>query len=171
MAGCNSQEPAEIPQNHSADTIVINGRIYTQTDDDRWVDALAIRNGKVSRLGTTAEITLLRGAQTRVYDLGGQFVMPGNIDAHVHPAWGGVKTLFQCNFPFTATPDEIAATVSRCVDEQPDAEWIEFQSSMAARLFVAASIAQLAPVYLMKSLLFIFAHSLSACRISPRNYA
>ncbi len=125
MAGCNNQEPAEIPQNHSADTIVINGRIYTQTDDDRWVDALAIRNGKISRLGTTAEITLLRGAQTRVYDLGGQFVMPGIIDAHVHPAWGGVKTLFQCNFPFTATPDEIAATVSKCVDEQPDAEWIQ----------------------------------------------
>lgn len=124
LAACNKDDPVEQKQSVIADTIITNGRIYTQEDTQPWAEALAISKGKIIALGSSADIELLRGKQTEVFDLSGKFVMPGIIDAHVHPAWGGVKALYQCNFPFTATPDEIAATISKCVEQQPEAEWI-----------------------------------------------
>jgi predicted amidohydrolase YtcJ len=124
LAGCDKGEPVEHTQAPVADTILVNGKIYTQVDELPWAEAIAIRDSKIMALGPSANISELGGAETKVIDLSGRFVMPGIIDAHVHPAWGGVKALYQCNFAFTATPDEIAATISKCVEEQPDAEWI-----------------------------------------------
>ena len=125
LAACDSREPAEKPQHQAADTIIAGGRIYTQTSDNPWVEALAISKGKIVALGASTEMNSLRGEHTEVFDLSGKFVMPGIIDAHVHAAWGGVKALYQCNFPFSATPDEVAATIGKCVEEQPGATWIQ----------------------------------------------
>jgi predicted amidohydrolase YtcJ len=59
-----------------------------------------------------------------VVELDGRLLMPGLIDAHLHPIGGSLKNLYQCNFPFSADPQEVQRTVARCVAEQPDAEWI-----------------------------------------------
>jgi predicted amidohydrolase YtcJ len=89
-----------------------------------WAQAVAVRDGKILAVGSNEEISRHRGQKTDIIDLGGRMVMPGIVDAHVHPAWGGVKDLYQCNFPFTATPDDIATAVEDCVAAQPDSEWI-----------------------------------------------
>jgi predicted amidohydrolase YtcJ len=107
-----------------ADTVLTNGRIYTGNPEQAWAETLAIKDGQIIYVGDAKEAQGFIGDNTEQRDLSGRFVMPGVIDAHVHPAWGGIKALYQCNFPFTATPDEIAATISKCVEEQPEAEWI-----------------------------------------------
>jgi predicted amidohydrolase YtcJ len=107
-----------------ADTVLINGRVYTVAGDKPWAEALAVRDGKIIAVGSNAEIEALRGPATEKVDLGGRMVMPGLIDAHVHPITGGVQVLYQCNFPFSAGPEEVAATIAACVAAQPDAEWI-----------------------------------------------
>ena len=107
-----------------ADTVLTSGKIYTGNPEQAWAEALAIKDGQIIYVGDAKEAQEFIGNNTERRDLSGRFVMPGIIDAHVHPAWGGIKALYQCNFPFTATPDEIAATISKCVEEQPDAEWI-----------------------------------------------
>lgn len=124
LVGCTSDKQTEQRAADTAETIITNARIYTQTNARSWAEALAISKGRITAVGSSADIELLRGDQTEVFDLAGKFVMPGIIDAHAHPAWGGVKALFQCNFSFVATPDEIAATISKCREEQPDATWI-----------------------------------------------
>jgi predicted amidohydrolase YtcJ len=107
-----------------ADLLLLDGRVYTLTADQPWAEAIAVRDGKILATGSGEEINSYRGEQTRVIDLDGKMVMPGIIDAHVHPAWGGIKEVFQCNFPFTATPDDIAGIISKCVAEQTDSQWI-----------------------------------------------
>jgi hypothetical protein len=107
-----------------ADLLLLDGRVYTLTADQPWVEAIAVRDGKILATGTSEELNSYRGEQTRVIDLDGKMVMPGIIDAHLHPAWGGIKEVFQCNFPFTATPDEIALIISTCVAEQTDSDWV-----------------------------------------------
>ena len=74
------------------DSIFLDGVIYTGAglaeDKPQTVEALAIRDGKVVAVGTTAEIRLLAGPNTRIRDLRsartGVTVFPGFNDAHVH---------------------------------------------------------------------------------------
>lgn len=68
----------------SADTLLLNGKILTVDPQFSTREALAIREGKIMALGTSAEMKKLSGPATRVIDLGGRTVIPGMIDNHMH---------------------------------------------------------------------------------------
>lgn len=108
----------------TADTIYLNARIYTVNPDKPWAEALAIRDGRFIQVGEREQVVALKGPDTKVIDLQGAMVMPGINDAHVHAQRGGMKNLYECNFPFSATPEQIAERVAECVADNPDAEWI-----------------------------------------------
>lgn len=107
-----------------ADLIIHNGRIYTGDEKNPWVEAVAVRDGVVSALGEDKKILKRAGDETKIVDLGGRMAMPGIIDAHSHPMSGSIKSLFECNFPFSSGPDEIAAAISACVARGGDDGWI-----------------------------------------------
>jgi len=114
--------PAVSPER--ADTLLINGFVLTMERDLPRAEAVAIRNGKISALGTSAALRGACGAGTRVVDLKGKMVMPGLIDGHCHPTKGAIADLFSCKFAFTATPDEIAQILVDYAERCPDAECI-----------------------------------------------
>ena len=64
--------------------IVTNADICTMDPLTPRVAALAVTNGRVSALGTDAEIAALAGPSTRVVDAGGRLVLPGFQDTHIH---------------------------------------------------------------------------------------
>ena len=66
------------------DSILINGKILTVDEQFSTREAIATREGKITALGTTAEVRKLAGPQTRVIDLEGRTVIPGLIDSHMH---------------------------------------------------------------------------------------
>lgn len=68
----------------TADTIYINGKIYTVNEAQPWVEAVAVKEGKFIKVGTTAEVEALTGENTKVVDLGGRMAMPGLVDTHNH---------------------------------------------------------------------------------------
>ncbi|MFZ1135114.1 MAG: amidohydrolase family protein, partial [Candidatus Korobacteraceae bacterium] len=76
----------------SPDVIFINGDIYTQATPRR-AQAIAVRDGRIVAVGSTGEISKLKGTHTQVVDLGGHFVMPGFNDAHCHLASGGFQKM------------------------------------------------------------------------------
>jgi len=53
--------------------------------------ALFVRNGLIERVGTAAEIEPLIDQDTTVLDAGGRAVLPGFVDAHTHPVFGGSR--------------------------------------------------------------------------------
>jgi len=108
----------------SADTVLTNGKIYTVNPLQPWAEAVAIKDGKYSYVGTSAKVAAFIGKETQVIDLNGRTTMPSINDAHTHSWQGGFKLLYECNFPFTATPDEIAEIVKDCIRANPNAEWI-----------------------------------------------
>lgn len=107
-----------------ADTVLTNGRIYTVNSDQPWADSVAIRDGGYVYVGVAADVETYIGESTQVIDLQGTMAMPGINETHAHAWQGGRKELYECNFPFTATPDEIAVIVTGCVESNPDSEWI-----------------------------------------------
>lgn len=129
LAGCQkapetATAPAATATVQAADLVLTNGKIYTVNPEQPWAQAVAISDGKYRYIGDASGVGDLVGDDTRVIDLAGKMAMPGINDAHVHPMQGSMKDLFECNFPFTATPDDIAAAISACVADRPDAVWI-----------------------------------------------
>ncbi|MEH6516849.1 MAG: amidohydrolase [Halioglobus sp.] len=116
-----AQDDAAIP---AADLIIHNGKIYTMEAELPWVSAVAVRDGKYVYLGDEAGLAPFRSAETRDIDLAGKMAMPGINDMHSHPWQGGLKDLYECNFSFSSTPDEIASTLRGCIAANPDAQWI-----------------------------------------------
>ena len=68
----------------TADTVLINGKVLTVDAQFSIREAVAIRDGKITAVGTTTDVRKLAGAQTRVIDLQGRTVIPGLIDSHLH---------------------------------------------------------------------------------------
>ena len=68
----------------NADTVLLNGKILTVDNQFSTREALAIRDGKIVALGTSAEIKKLVGPKLRAIDLQGRAVIPGLIDNHMH---------------------------------------------------------------------------------------
>lgn len=106
------------------DTIVYNGDVYTGVAKAPWVEAVAIRDGVVVAVGASKKVLKKAGEHTTLIDLDGRMAMPGIIDAHSHPMSGAIKELFECNFPFSAGPEEIAAAIAGCVANAEGDEWI-----------------------------------------------
>ena len=75
-----------VPVIQTADSIYSNGRILTMEGNlPTYVEAVAIKEGKILKVGTLKEISSLKGEQTVEHDLKGKSLLPGFIDAHVHP--------------------------------------------------------------------------------------
>ena len=68
----------------TADTILVNGKIVTVDAESSIREAIAVRDGRIVSLGSSAEIRKLAGPQSRVIDLQGRTVVPGLIDSHLH---------------------------------------------------------------------------------------
>jgi predicted amidohydrolase YtcJ len=66
------------------DTVLVNGKILTVDAQFGTREALAIREGKIQAVGTSAEMRRLAGPRSRVIDLQGRTVIPGLIDSHLH---------------------------------------------------------------------------------------
>jgi predicted amidohydrolase YtcJ len=107
-----------------ADTVLTDGRIYTVSPLRPWVEALAIRDGKYVYVGDADSVAAFVDDDTEIIDLNGQFVMPGVNETHAHSWQGGTKELYECNFSFSATPDEIVEIVQGCVESSTDVTWI-----------------------------------------------
>ncbi len=74
-----------------ADTIILNGNLITFDPAQPRAEALAISGGMITAVGSTEDIRALAGPATRVVDAGGQTVLPGFIDSHVHLFGGSVE--------------------------------------------------------------------------------
>ncbi len=108
----------------NADLVLINGTIYTAVPGDQQVTAVAIRDGQFIAVGDNSSVSRYTSDATEVIDLQGAMAMPGINDAHIHPVLAGVKALYECNFAFSATPDEVASAVRECAEAETEARWI-----------------------------------------------
>ena len=119
-AGCGK---APAPQAPGADTVFINGRIYTVDADRSWAEAVAIEDGKIVYVGTTAGADAHIGGESKVVDLGGRMMMPAFQDSHVHPISGGVEAS-ACDLNELPGLPAYRSRIAEYAAANPDAEWI-----------------------------------------------
>ncbi|WP_449283848.1 amidohydrolase [Leucobacter sp.] len=73
------------------DAVICNAQLWLPARSG--FTALAIRDGRISALGSDEEILARAGDGTERIDAGGAAVLPGFHDAHVHPVAGGLELL------------------------------------------------------------------------------
>ena len=111
-----------------ADTLYYNGLIYTADNSNNFVEAIAVSQGIIIATGTKSNLLAYCNEKTQHIDLQKKMVMPGIIDAHMHPFWGGT-TLAGCHLDYLSlTIDEILSRIQRYLDADPidsDTAWLK----------------------------------------------
>lgn len=90
-----------------ADLILHHGVIYTVNSDFAIAEAVAVRDGKILSVGSSADI-LEEFESPNTVDLKGRPVYPGFIDSHCH-FYGYSTDLLKCSLSGTKSYDEILA--------------------------------------------------------------
>ena len=117
---------ARPPQDESHTVNYIHGRIYTSDPQHPWAQAFAIREGKITCIGTISHVTLECAAgdtRAQTIDLHEKFVMPGFNDAHVHLGYAGAGML-SVRLYGAASIDELKKRVAASVATHKPGEWI-----------------------------------------------
>jgi len=107
----------------AADLVLLDGRVYTVDDARPRVAAFAVQNGRFLAVGSSDEMRSFVGANTEIVDARGMTVTPGFIDAHSHPAWGGVEELVNVNLDLRSIAEIVEALRARAA-ETPPGEWV-----------------------------------------------
>ena len=74
--------------NKTADQVFINANIYTVDEHQEWAQAVAISNGVIDFVGSSAGVERWIGSATKVTDLQGKMLLPGFVDSHSHVLLG-----------------------------------------------------------------------------------
>ncbi len=114
ILGCSQQK--------QADLIFHNANIWTVDEANPTAGAVAIKGGKFVAVGSNDEILNLRGDNTQVIDLNGEFVVPGFTDNHVH--FASAARFLEFNIMAVSTQDEFVNRVRNVVSSLPEGEWI-----------------------------------------------
>ena len=108
-------------QARPADLLLVNGRVYTPSG---WREAVAVRNGTIVAVGSTAVVSRLGAAGTRRVDLGGKTVLPGLFDMHVHPMMAGNGAEGICRIAQGVTAEDLLRVVAGCVASVGPGNWV-----------------------------------------------
>ena len=133
-----------------ADTILINGAVLTVDRNDSVAQAVAIRDGRIAAVGTTAEIKAMAGSATEVVDLRGRAVTPGLIDSHVH--FSAADRLFTVDLSDTAVKSiaDVKRRIAAQVAKLKPGEWVRGRGwdegkYVERRYITAADLDEVAP--------------------------
>lgn len=118
-------QSAEQTDTQAADLVLKNGEIQTLATDDQVAQALAVKDGVITFVGSDADVEAYIGADTQVIDLEGGYVTPGFIDAHTHDVQAIVVQMFQCYLTETEpTVEAYQAALKEFAEANPDMEVI-----------------------------------------------
>jgi predicted amidohydrolase YtcJ len=108
----------------NVDIALVNGKILTLDQRATVAEALAVRDGKITAVGRSADIRALAGAATRIVDLGGRTVIPGLIDSHMHAIRAALFYTTEVNWIGTRSIPEAMARIAVAAKAAKPGQWI-----------------------------------------------
>ena len=113
--------PATAAPAAQQDINLVNGRIHTFDARNSVVNAVAIRNGRITSAGNSAPP---RTATTRVIDLRGRTVVPGLIEPHIHIVSLANRPGYHTILENTTSIREVQEALAARRKNVPDGQWI-----------------------------------------------
>ncbi|HTG18296.1 MAG TPA: amidohydrolase [Blastocatellia bacterium] len=106
-----------------ADTVFINGNVYTVNERQPHAEAIAVKAGKIIFVGSNNDAKAFQDKNTRVVDLKGNTVVPGMTDSHYHLSGVGEREM-TLNLEGISSLEEFLAKVKERVERAKPGEWI-----------------------------------------------
>ena len=107
----------------TAETIFVNGNIYTVNDKQPCAQAIAVKGGRIIFVGSNADAEKFRTDKARTVDLAGKTVTPGFTDSHCHIFGIGEREM-TLNLEGTNTREDFLARVKERVARAEHDKWI-----------------------------------------------
>lgn len=107
----------------AADLILHNGEVHTLADPDETYEAVAVRDGRVTRLANDYDIDFLNDVGTETVDLDGRVLVPGFVDAHTHMETVGQHGV-HADLRGANGVDEVVERLRARAEETTEDEWI-----------------------------------------------
>ena len=118
---------AAAPDTQDPDLVVFNAKVYTVDAATPRAEAFAVKNGRFTAVGSTADLRGLIGKNTQSYDAKQMTIVPGFTDCHNHA--GGDTLLYEVlvGNPFEVEFVTIKSIVEKLRDKAqktPAGEWV-----------------------------------------------
>ncbi|MBX2962671.1 MAG: amidohydrolase [Cyclobacteriaceae bacterium] len=107
----------------SADLVIKGGKIYTVSDTQSMVEAVAVTGDKIVFTGTEEEVRQYIGTSTQVIELEGKTMVPGFIEGHGHFMGVGYNEL-NLDLMYVKSYDELIEKVKEAVAKAEPGQWI-----------------------------------------------
>jgi predicted amidohydrolase YtcJ len=107
----------------TAETVFINGNIYTGNERAPHAEAIAVKAGRIVFVGSSADAKTFQKAATRVVDLAGKTVVPGLTDSHCHIFGIGEREM-NLNLEGANTLEDFLARVKERAAKTERGKWI-----------------------------------------------
>jgi predicted amidohydrolase YtcJ len=107
------------------DLIITNGKIATMTKEGAFVQALAIKDGKIAAVGGNAQILKLKSADTQLIDAGGKTVIPGLNDSHLHVIREGLNYNAELRWDGVTSLKKALQMLKEQAARTPDGAWVK----------------------------------------------
>ncbi|HMJ31165.1 MAG TPA: amidohydrolase family protein, partial [Xanthobacteraceae bacterium] len=120
----------------NADTVLLNGKIVTLDAAAPTAEALAVRDGKIVAVGSSADIRAFAGAGTRTVDLEGRTVVPGLIDSHMHAIRAALFYATEVNWIGTSSIPEAMERIKAATQRARPGQWIIVAGGWTEQQFV-----------------------------------
>ena len=108
----------------AADLIITNAQVWTVDKAHPTAQAVAILGDRIIAVGSNADVDVLRGHDTKVIDAGGNLLLPGFNDAHVHFVSGGLQ-LESVQLNDATSKQEFVRRIAAQAKKTPKGEWIQ----------------------------------------------
>ena len=107
-----------------ADLVLTGGAVVTMDAARRTAEAVAVRDGRIVAIGSSADVDRLRGAHTRRIDLAGRTLLPSFQDAHCHPAMAGINLTLCPLHDVEPTAAVYLDTIRAYAQANPERAWV-----------------------------------------------
>ncbi|PFE38714.1 urease [Bacillus thuringiensis] len=112
--------PNQLPKN----VVFKNGTIYTSNEKPDIVEAVAVKEGKITFVGSNKDVEEFINEDTKVVDLQGRFILPGFVDNHNHIFEAKSPAAGNCSVSPDASLQKQRSYLKACKKGVKDGEWI-----------------------------------------------
>lgn len=122
FAACRNEMPD--PTTAQGEVLYFNGTIYTVNPAQPHAEAMIVKDGIITFVGSTSDAETQTSEEVNRVDLEGSFVMPGIHDIHLHPLEASSEN-FQFIIDIEETdPENYASDIETAMAQNPGTGWL-----------------------------------------------
>jgi predicted amidohydrolase YtcJ len=106
-----------------ADVVFTNGVVYTMDPSRPKAEAVAVKGGRITFVGTASEAKAQIDGRTKVEDLHGHVLLPSFFDSHTHLIWSATQ-LEDVDLSSAKTVDQLLSPIRARAQAAPKDPWI-----------------------------------------------